>query len=272
MMTLIGLFVSVVMASNPTCPGCRPGDADGVQSQLQRLKEATKVPRQASGYPAKWNGVADGKLFSPAELRLDSDCYIVEDPKLRYGTQSLVDMVEDVYCAQPKGCPSKIMRLSDIDGGYLPPSSSHRNGLDMDVYYPRKDCKDRDQIYVDSQGNVSEELDLVRLMNIMKEMAKNPEVLAVYVDRKIKKAVCEIYKDSNDPNIRAGLALMRPGYGGDFHTRHRNHYHVRMKCPSVDTCIGGCDDGEPKACKDIITTRYQNIDCERDQLVKNQRL
>jgi murein endopeptidase len=110
------------------------------------------APSRAAGEP--W----DGRLINGIELPAEGPGYVTWDPIRkrvgnrewrRWGTDRLVDAVTAVVAAyaerHPDAPPILIGDLSRPDGGDFGKRfgglghASHQNGLDADVYYPRRD-------------------------------------------------------------------------------------------------------------------------------------
>jgi murein endopeptidase len=106
---------------------------------------------------------ADGRLVRGVQLPPYGRHYFTWDPVLhrqpdrgwrRWGTDKLVRTVLHVvaaYAAQHPGAPRVgIGDLSRPHGGYFGPKhTTHRNGLDVDVYYPRLDRREEPPTSVD---------------------------------------------------------------------------------------------------------------------------
>jgi murein endopeptidase len=125
----------LALALGPT-PAAHPSRAVG-QPWHGRLVHGLELPAYGPGY-ATWD---------PIRHRLGNREW------RRWGTQALVDRVERVLAAyhrrHPHAPPVLVGDLSRTHGGRFGPEfgglghGSHQNGLDADVYYPRKDRRVR---------------------------------------------------------------------------------------------------------------------------------
>jgi hypothetical protein len=121
-----------------------------------------------------------------------------------YGTDALVrmllDVIADYRAAHPAAPKVVVGDLSRSGGGDIDEHVSHENGLDVDVYYPRRDGKLR------------------------------PPALAAQVDRRLA-------QDLLDRFVAAGAQVVFVGYSTPFrgsrdvvvpYPNHDNHMHVRI--------------------------------------------
>jgi len=103
-----------------------------------------------------------GSLVDGVRLPVESRDWVTWDPVLdrvpnrpnrRYGTDKLVRMlvtvIGDFRAAHPKAPRVVVGDLSLRRGGEIDEHVSHENGLDVDVYYPRRDGKARPPRTVD---------------------------------------------------------------------------------------------------------------------------
>ena len=93
-----------------------------------------------------------GRLFCGVQLPADDDALVTWDGVLdrspnrawrRYGTQKLIDTINliaiDYGERFPIGPRLVVGDLSRTRGGRMDGHDSHQNGLDVDIYYPRRD-------------------------------------------------------------------------------------------------------------------------------------
>ena len=96
-----------------------------------------------------------GRLIDGVQLPADSPLWTTWDPALdrvpdrgyrRYGSAKLVHLLlavaRDYHDAHPDAPRLVIGDLSRYGGGPLDEHVSHQNGLDVDVYYPRRDGRE----------------------------------------------------------------------------------------------------------------------------------
>jgi murein endopeptidase len=157
-----------------------------------------------------------GELVAGVALPVRGADWVTWDPVLDrvpnranrlYGTDALVRMVLDVIAAYRAAHPaaSKVVvgDLSLSGGGEIDEHVSHENGLDVDVYYPRRDGKLR------------------------------PPAQAGQVDLRLA-------QDLLDRFVAAGAQVVFVGYSTPFrgprdvvvpYPNHDNHMHVRIGAP-----------------------------------------
>ena len=126
----------------------------------------------------------------------------------RWGTDRLVRLVlrvaRDFAAAYPKAARIGIGDLSRPHGGYFGPKhATHQNGLDADIYYPRRDGRERPPLRV-SQIDVPLAQDLV--------------------DRFVAAGVDLVYVGPNTP-LTGPAGVVIPLWN------HDNHLHVRIRFP-----------------------------------------
>jgi hypothetical protein len=157
-----------------------------------------------------------GQLVAGVALPVSGPDWVTWDPVLDrvpnranrlYGTDALVRMVLDViagYRAAHPAAPKVVVGdLSRVGGGEIDEHVSHENGLDVDVYYPRRDGKLR------------------------------PPARPDQVDRRLA-------QDLLDRFVAAGAQVVFVGYSTSFrgsrdvvvaYPNHDNHMHVRIGPP-----------------------------------------
>ncbi|MCM5557994.1 penicillin-insensitive murein endopeptidase [Pleomorphomonas sp. JP5] len=121
--------------------------------------------------------------------------------------------------SQPRGGP--------MSSGH----ASHQIGLDADIWLtpmPKRELTYDERERVSAVSMLAPDKLTVdpkkfsqRQFNIIRLAAKQPEVERIFVNRAIKKALCE-----GAGSDRAWLSKVRPWWGHDF------HFHVRMACPA----------------------------------------
>jgi murein endopeptidase len=126
----------------------------------------------------------------------------------RWGTDRLVRVVlrvaREFAAAHPRAARLGIGDLSRPYGGYFGPKhATHQNGLDVDVYYPRRDRRERPPLRV-SQIDVALAQDLV--------------------DRFVASGVELVYVGPNTP-LTGPPGVVIPLWN------HDNHLHVRIRFP-----------------------------------------
>jgi murein endopeptidase len=157
-----------------------------------------------------------GRLIDGVQLPAQSPLWTTWDPALdrvpdrgyrRYGSAKLVRLLQTVayaYHADHPDAPRLVFGdLSRMGGGPLDQHASHQNGLDVDLYYPRRD---RQEIAPTSVGQVDVALsqDLVNRF-----VAANAEFVFV----------------------GPSLSLHGPAGVVEKLVEHDNHMHVRILPP-----------------------------------------
>jgi murein endopeptidase len=155
-----------------------------------------------------------GGLVKGVQLPVESSRFFTWDPVLRrtpnrawrrWGTDELVRVVVRVARAFAKAYPEAprlgIGDLSLPAGGYFGPKhATHQNGLDVDVYYPRLDRRER-------PPRSAAQVDLRLAQDL--------------VDRFLAAGATVIYVGPNTP-LRGPPSIVQPLWN------HDNHLHVRI--------------------------------------------
>ncbi len=162
-----------------------------------------------------------------------------------------IDFLKNEY---PNSEPLQIGDLSPKMGGNAPGHASHQNGLDIDVVYLTKNQKlqSPNATYWEEEfvikNQVSSNFHTERNLQLFKHLVNQSFVERIFVDRAIKKHLCEFAKNNglyNDPQIQETLRRLRP------QDLHSTHFHLRLFCPKSDLqCTPqslvpsgtGCDD------------------------------
>lgn len=144
----------------------------------------------------------------------------------------LVNIAGEIAQEHPKRDRLQIGDVANRKGGTIGQHKSHRNGLDADVVYYRKNNKEQDPVWTGSyvekfvrSGKVTENFDLERNWKVFMKLASFPQVERVFVDIAIKKAFCKLHGGSSDPMAIQALRIMRPA------KLHDDHMHIRITCP-----------------------------------------
>jgi murein endopeptidase len=163
---------------------------------------------RALGHPAA------GRLVRGVQLPAEGRLFFTWDPLLhrrpdrswrRWGTDELVRTVlavVDRYAARHPGAPRLgIGDLSLPRGGYFGPRHvSHQNGLDVDVYYPRRDRRERAPLG------------------------------AWQIDRRLSQTLVDLFVAAGASRVFVGPNTRLTGSPGIVQIlwNHDNHLHVRM--------------------------------------------
>lgn len=128
-------------------------------------------------------------------------------------------------------------------GPFLNGHRSHQTGLDVDIWYrfipitDKRDLNISDRETFDAPSVLTDKANAVNPgywsltnENILEAAASLPEVDRIFVNARIKQALCE----RKLPQDR--LQKIRPWFA------HADHFHVRLKCPADDIL---CEKQEP---------------------------
>jgi penicillin-insensitive murein endopeptidase len=125
-------------------------------------------------------------------------------------------------------------------GPMLTGHASHQIGLDADIWLTpmpghiltRGDREEMSAVNMVSEDGLSVDPAhwTARQAAIIKAAAEEPEVVRIFVNAAIKKALCETARGA------AWMTKVRPYWG------HNYHFHVRIACPAGET---GCQPQEP---------------------------
>lgn len=151
-----------------------------------------------------------------------------------WGNPALVNFLEHLAAKAPSAGWNGLLvgDMSQPRGGPMATGhASHQIGLDADIWLtpmPKRELTYDERERVSAVSMLAPDTLTVdpnkftnRQFNIIRLTAKQPEVERIFVNRAIKKALCE--QASGD---RGWLSKVRPWWGHDF------HFHVRIACPS----------------------------------------
>lgn len=180
----------------------------------------------------------NGSLINPTRVPATSPGLVkIRTPRDRgYATYELTTILSTVAGEMAQTYPRRdrlqIGDVANARGGSIGQHKSHRNGLDADVVYYRRNNKEQDPQwsgnYIEKfvkKGKVTENFDLERNWKLFTKLASFPQVERVFVDIGIKRAFCNMYANSRDPIAQQALRIMRPA------RLHDDHMHIRITCP-----------------------------------------
>ena len=156
-----------------------------------------------------------------------------------WGNPVLVSFLERLAAKAPSAGWNGLLvgDMSQPRGGPMSSGhASHQIGLDADVWLtpmPKRELTYDERERVSAVSMLARDTLSVdpkkfsyRQFNIIRLAAKQPEVERIFVNRAIKKALCE--RATGD---RVWLSKVRPWWGHDF------HFHIRLACPrNSPTC------------------------------------
>lgn len=153
--------------------------------------------------------------------------------KRYYANFNLLTVVNDlgkVVRSQVPGYQVAIKDLSPKRGGKTG-HLSHQNGVDADIRYITK-SDGPDLISVVHNGKVTDDLLLVPQWEVFKRLVATDWVVMIYVDKKVKSALCEYFKSTPDAKIPEKVTEAKRvfRYLDDRSSGHHNHFHLRIQC------------------------------------------
>jgi penicillin-insensitive murein endopeptidase len=180
-----------------------------------------------------------GRLINAVELPKMGEGFIRHrDVTNVWGTTLLIGFVQwftkVLKDLRPQRPPLEIAELSQKNGGAFTDNGhlSHQNGLDVDIGFPTLTSHAGEKFprFIEN-GKINPDIDLERLWLGLKILGAQDQVILVYVDGRVKKAICAYAKKTNDYSDKIesysynALLKLRP-WGG-----HNNHFHLRLQCP-----------------------------------------
>jgi len=168
-------------------------------SSLEDAKKWAAVELPKTGPTLIYGKTTAGCIQGAKKLKSRALGYKIKDAKRDtvFGHPNLISYIEKL--AGKRKYKLKIGDLSQPRGGPIPGGhSSHQTGLDVDIDYPTLNFP---------------------YTQILYRAVRNVRVERVFVNYKIKKALCDKFKG------RDWLQKIRPWWG------HNDHFHVRLKCP-----------------------------------------
>lgn len=198
----------------------------------------------------------DGKLFNANQLKRSQEAaYFLRttddrnnSPQRAYGTDLMIDLIEkslkllnSKYPGRPEVVIASISQKAGgplcrrTSDGRLKCHRSHQNGLDADIAYPSKNKTKKDL-----WNALNGELDIERFVFLAKTLvrAEGSPVIAMFVDRQIKKMACQYAKKQFPGELRDSKSDLFKALRHMTHwDGHKDHFHLRLNCPSGST---GC--------------------------------
>ena len=222
----------------------------GCAMAVTSVDEPVSVGHPLSGYLARGEPLpARGPGY--ALLRPHEPTY--------YGTRALVGLVERVAAAlaeaHPGGAPLVVGDLSKPHGGAHSRHRTHRNGRDVDIFFPMLDGAGRSvggrpYLHLDRFGHAripeaQGRLDVPRSWSLVELMLSDPEseVQWIFCERGIKARLLRYgVAVGADPEVlfRASWVMHQPTGAAP----HDDHFHVRVFCSPRERALG-CQDRVP---------------------------
>lgn len=167
---------------------------------------------------------------------------LYRDMERIWGTSEMITMIEatgrDMNSRYPGKDRLQVEDISVKHGGDISGHASHENGLDVDIQFYKLDGQEHvsngQGAYrqfaapmVNKDGSLSENFDVERNWELMKSLFKNGHVARIFIDEKIKQALCQYANSKNE--LREYATVLRNMKHED---NHADHLHVRMQCPA----------------------------------------
>lgn len=136
---------------------------------------------------------------------------------------------------------SKKLNLSDISqkrGGALSPHLSHQIGMDADIAYPSNNDKVKFPAVVHGGSYDSSVYSIEKTYELLKftYSQKDIKVDRIFIDRKIKKVLCDYAKAKGELNKDKEL-VQRLFNNMEHVDGHGDHFHLRLRCtPAHPAC------------------------------------
>ena len=227
---ILQMFVTPGAKGSPTTTTTtlptRKGDvsiikgSEGPRDQAIQYADAGRLVNPTDFLKLSSDPKANFRIFTPAQKRY-------------FGTFLMAEIVQKISQFANKILPGykmAISALSDFNGGKLPPHASHRNGTDADISYLVNDPSAEFQSLVTRTG-VGPHMLVKENWQLFKTAFKTNQVRMIFVDPRIKKALCQ-------EAIRVGDLKNSSDRGEAFETlrwirplaKHDNHFHMRVRC------------------------------------------
>lgn len=176
-----------------------------------------------------------------------------------YTTDQMHDVISDAADFVRQEFPdAELLQVGDlgaIKGGTVTGHGSHQNGLDADFVYLTRNNKLQSpnatfwqEEFVKS-SKATTNFHVERNLALFKELVTNHPVQRIFVDKVIKKTLCQYVTKNNltkDLEIQETLRRLRP------EALHTNHFHVRLRCPSTDyACIKQAEVPKGNGCSSV---------------------
>jgi penicillin-insensitive murein endopeptidase len=158
-----------------------------------------------------------------------------------FGSYGLVKVLAAMAQALHDILPGRVLYVTSVSkqgGGPVEPHDSHQNGTDMDIRYLRNNENGQSDIV--NGSTISSNFLVKQQWELMKKTFQTGNVDIVFMDRVVKKALCDYaisihdYKRGEDTSPAAEILKRIQHVDG-----HENHFHVRTKCiPGQDRRCG----------------------------------
>lgn len=226
----------------PTTPTKPPQDRP-LNPDLQQTQNGDVRPiNQAIGFPDA-GSLRNATSILTRQQALNKKAFfevVAPDRKKHFATYEMAEMITRVGEQLNRQYTKKlyVSNISAINGGKLRPHASHQNGLDVDLGYPSDVATLKFPLVVRmSTGEYfSKNYSIEKTFNLFKYMFSQKDILVdrIFVDAKIKKALCDFAIAKNEFQTEA-KDVVRSMFQNLQHVRgHGDHFHLRIKCSKYD--------------------------------------
>ena len=212
---------------------------------------------QAIGFPNKGTLRNATSLLSKQTTPEKKSFFEIVFPQRarHFGTYEMAEMLNRMgeHLNSSSNKKLAVCDISKVSGGFLGPHLSHQIGMDADLGYPSTHDSVKIPVVVDMRNrkynpesySVAKTYELFKFAFLQNDL----KIDRIFVDRTIKKALCEHAKmigdlhGENKSQIQELFKIMEHIDG------HGDHFHLRLKCTSAHP-----------ACRHI--TYIENKGCE----------
>lgn len=215
-----------------------PSETEPPRVSLDALSRSEIAARLSSDPgslgPISIGGPSRGALFNGVQVP-ESPLWHVVEPEHSWGAPeaiaSIAKAIGRVSAEYPDSPPLYVGHLSSRHGGYLRPHRSHQSGRDVDLGY----------YYAGGPGwyarATAKNLDRTRTWALVKALAGDPNVEAIFMDRSVQALLREQAEASGESPVWLEGLFEGQRRGGDHLIRHEwghlTHLHVRFKCATA---------------------------------------
>lgn len=197
--------------------------------------------RHSDGLAAISKGKANkGRLLNARPMPEGNGYFLRDHRPASWGTDTMIQSLITVFDAYSKAFPDapriNIGDLSRQRGGKLHPHKSHQSGRDIDFGFVHQNNDDdvaKQRFTRAARAN----LDVEKTWFLVEQLARTGNVEVIYVDNLVQKLLYQYASSRLTPEQREFFfSLPRHSQSSNALLRHwpghRNHFHVRFKCPT----------------------------------------
>lgn len=225
--------------STPRSADTTPRDRELSPDLLQTRDGEVRPRNQAIGLPDHGRLRNATSMMTKAEALGRRAYFVVASPTLNkhFATFDMAELIVRAGNVMHQRYTKKLYlsRVSARNGGRLPPSVSHQIGNDVDLGYPNDGTTSfpivvtRGGSYRPSTYSVQKTYELFKYL-----FAQDIKVERIFVDQKIKNALCTYAKSIHETTGRDRELVKRMFDNVQHSSGHGNHFHVRIKCSRFD--------------------------------------